>query len=223
MKDVRIAVILGLTLTLLCGALYPMAVLGVAELFFPHQSHGSLTKDAEGRVVGSELLGQPFTGDGWFWPRPSATTGFADNPLASGGSNLGPSNPAYLAQVAERLPALRDGGIVLPAPAAQGDAKADAKTNAPPAPATDAKSAATPQLPRVPAHMAQASGSGLDPHITPQAARLQIPRVAAARGLAPEVLERLVDAQTEDYTWGFLGTPRVNVLRLNLALRGLTP
>lgn len=228
MKDIRSAIILCVTLTLLCGAVYPMAVIGVAELLFPHKAHGSLVTDAKGTVVGSELLAQPFTGDAWFWPRPSATAVFANNPLASGGSNLGPSNPAYVEQVAERLPTLQAGGLTLPpaAPAQASSAPADA-AKAAQAQAEKTPAAQTPALgtalPRVPSSMAQASGSGLDPHITPQAARLQIPRIAAARSLTPEVLERLVDAHTEDYTWGFLGTPRINVLRLNLALKGLTP
>lgn len=230
MKDFRIAIILCMTLTLLCGALYPMAVVGIAELLFPHKAHGSLVTDTEGETRGSELIGQSFRGAQWFWPRPSATPTLPYNPLSSGGSNMGAASTAYLTQATDRLDAFLRGSMLLPAAAptpnashtpataATGNAANNNKTKAKkPAPAP-----ATPKtLLPIPSEMIQASGSGLDPHISPQAARLQIARVAAVRHLEPSVLEALVERCTEPRTWGFLGVPRVNVLRLNLALEGI--
>lgn len=117
MKDLKSAVLLFAALTLLCGGVYPAAVTLVAAVVFPHQAAGSFVKDASGRVIGASLIGQPFTDPKYFWPRPSATGPFAYNPGASGGANLGPTNPAFLAAVADRVAALRAAGIAGPVPA----------------------------------------------------------------------------------------------------------
>jgi K+-transporting ATPase ATPase C chain len=116
MKDLKPAVVLFLALTVVCGGLYPAAVTLVAGVAFPLQAAGSFVKDAAGREVGSALIGQPFTDPKYFWPRPSATGPFAYNPGGSSGANLGPTNPALLAAVAERADALRVAGIEGPVP-----------------------------------------------------------------------------------------------------------
>jgi K+-transporting ATPase ATPase C chain len=172
--------------TVICGGVYPAVVTGIAQTAFHHQANGSLITDKAGQTVGSTLIGQPFSDPEYFWPRPSATATFGYNPAASGGSNLGATNPDYLQQVSERVKALQAAGV-------SGS---------------------------VPANLVQASASGLDPHISPEAVRVQIPRVARARGMTEEAVADLVDAHTEDRQLGFLGEPRVNVLLLNLALDG---
>ena len=174
-----------LVFTVLTGAAYPCAVTVLARLLFPREANGSLLA-VKGRIVGSSLIGQQFSDPRYFWGRPSATTPFPCNAAASGGSNLGPTNPALMEAASERIDALR---------------------------------AANPDyaLP-IPGDLATASGSGLDPHISPQAAECQASRVAKTRGLAVEEVKHLVNTQVEERTWGVLGEPRVNVLRLNLAL-----
>lgn len=113
----RPALLLFAALTVLCGGIYPAAVTLLAGSVLPRQAAGSLVKDASGRVIGSALIGQPFTDPKYFWPRPSATASFAYNPAASGGANLGPTNPALLAAVADRVNTLRGSGVVGPIPA----------------------------------------------------------------------------------------------------------
>jgi K+-transporting ATPase ATPase C chain len=186
MKELKPAILMLIAFTVICGGIYPAVVTGIAKTLFKGKAAGSLITDKSGKVVGSRLIGQPFSDPKYFWPRPSATAEFAYNPAASGGSNSGPTNPAYLETVADRVKNLRDAG--LPGP--------------------------------VPAELVQASASGLDPHITPEAAKAQVPRVARARGMSEEEAAKLVDAVTEDRQLGFLGEPRVNVLELNLRLNG---
>ncbi|MDJ1157325.1 potassium-transporting ATPase subunit KdpC [Chelatococcus sp. SYSU_G07232] len=194
----RPALTLVLMLTAVTGIAYPLAVTGVAQAVFPGAANGSLVTDGKGTVVGSALIGQAFSGERYFHPRPSATTGAdpADpsktvyapyNAAASTGSNLGPTSTRLVERVradAERLTA-ETGARLLPA---------DAVT---------------------------ASGSGLDPHISPAHALLQASRVARARGLPVDRVEALVAAHTEGRTFGILGEPRVNVLLLNRALDAL--
>ncbi|MGV7030911.1 K(+)-transporting ATPase subunit C [Methylobacterium symbioticum] len=197
LTHLRPALVLLVALTGLTGLAYPLAMTGLAGAIFPAQAAGSLiTRD--GRVVGSSLIGQSFTGAGYFHGRPSATTAAdpADpaktvpapyNASNSMGSNLGPTSAA----LAERVKAERD-----------------------------ALQAENPGRP-VPIDLVTASGSGLDPDISPEAALFQVPRVARARNLPEEGLRALVTAQMRGRTLGLLGEPRVNVLALNLALDDL--
>jgi K+-transporting ATPase ATPase C chain len=186
MKDLKPAILLLVIFTLICGGIYPVVVTGIARTAFPAQASGSFITDGAGRTVGSALIGQPFSDPKYFWPRPSATPEFGQNPAGSSGSNAGPTNPAYLQTVADRVAALRDTGITG----------------------------------TVPADLVQASASGLDPHITPESALVQIPRIAQARGLSEEAVRKLISQHTEGRQLGFLGEPRVNVLLLNLTLDG---
>ena len=189
-SPLRPALSLLILLTLVTGLLYPLAVTGLAQLFFPWQANGSvLTRD--GHAVGSALIGQNFTAPGDFWGRPSATATYPYNGLASGGSNLGPTNPALLDAVKARIAALR---------------AADPGNTAP-----------------VPVDLVTASASGLDPDISLAAARYQAPRVARARHLPLARVQALIDAQAHPRWLGLFGTPRVNVLELNLALDGAVP
>jgi K+-transporting ATPase ATPase C chain len=166
--------------TVITGVAYPLVVTGISQLAFKDQANGSLLIQ-NGKIVGSSLIGQPFSDPKHFWSRPSATSPMPYNGAASSGSNQGPTNPALKDAVQERIKAL-------------GGAKP------------------------VPADLVTASGSGLDPHISPAAAEYQIPRISKARGVPEERLRELVQRHTEGRQLGILGEPRVNVLRLNLAL-----
>jgi len=172
-------------LTLLTGVAYPLVVTGAAQVAFPGRADGSLV-ERDGRVVGSRLLGQSFTADRYFHPRPSSAGDGYDG-SASAPSNLGPTNATLLAAVKERVEAYR---------AANGLA-------------VDAE---------VPVDAVTSSGSGLDPHISPENARLQAGRVAHARSLSLDRVLELVEEHTDGRALGFLGEPGVNVLELNLAL-----
>ena len=186
MKDIRSAIMLLVIFTVICGGIYPAVVTGVAHALFPKQAQGSFITDKSGKEIGSSLIGQPFSDAKYFWPRPSATSDFGYNPMASGGSNAGPTNPDYLKTIGDRVKALRDSGVSGP----------------------------------IPADLVQASASGLDPHITPEAALLQVSRVAKARGVSEAMVMKAIARATEEHQLGFLGAPRVNVLLLNLALDG---
>lgn len=180
----RAILLMFVSLTLLTGAIYPAIVTAVAQVLFAHRANGSVV-ERDGKPVGSELIGQDFSDPRYFWSRPSATSP-SYNASASSGSNLGPTNPALLDAVRERVTALQ---------AAHPD-----------------------QTGAVPVDLVTASASGLDPHLTPAAAEYQVGRVAKARGLSVEQVHRLVLTCTEGRTFGLFGEPRVNVVRLNLAL-----
>ena len=194
LREIRPAIVVLVALTLITGLVYPLAMTGIAGLIFPHQAQGSLI-ERDGKVVGSELIGQVFTSDKYFHGRPSATTApdpkdatktipAPYNAANSGGSNLGPSNKALIDRV-------------------QGDIEALKKEN--PAAA-------------VPADLVTTSASGLDPHISPEAALFQVPRIAKARNMPEDRVRQLVEDNTEGRFLGLLGEPRVNVLLLDLAL-----
>jgi potassium-transporting ATPase KdpC subunit len=188
-KEIKPALLMVVVFTVLCGGIYPAIITGISQVVFSKQANGSFITDKNGRVVGSSLIGQPFSNPKYFLPRPSSTVNFGYNPVASGGSNFGPTNPEYLREVGERVTALHARGI----------------------------------SGKIPADLVQASGSGLDPHISPEAAEVQIFRVAKARGIREETLKKLVAAHIEDRQLGIFGARRVNVLELNLALDTLRP
>ncbi|MGH8158831.1 MAG: potassium-transporting ATPase subunit KdpC [Rhodanobacter sp.] len=182
---IRNAFMLLLVMTVITGVIYPLVTTGLAQLIFPHQANGSLiVKD--GKPIGSVLISQSFTDARYFWGRPSATSPQPNNGINSGGSNLGPTNPALTDAVKQRIAALRvvDPGNTAP----------------------------------VPVDLVTASGSGLDPEISPAAAQYQVARVARARGLSTSQVQALVDEYTSGRQLGVLGEARVNVLQLNLAL-----
>ncbi len=191
-SQLRPAIVSLALLILVTGVVYPLVVTGVAQVVFHRQANGSLIEQ-DGNVVGSELIGQAFDDPGYFWGRPSATGPLPYNAAASSGSNLGPNNDALIEAVQARIDAL-----------AAADQALGIDNTAP-----------------VPVDLVTASGSGLDPHISPAAAEYQAPRVARARGLDLEQVRSLVAEHTEGRQLGFLGEPRVNVLKLNLALDAL--
>jgi len=193
-SQLRPALAIFAALTLICGLLYPLAVTGIGQAAFAEQANGSMIT-AHGKPVGSALIGQAFTAPQYFWGRPSATAPMPNNGAGSGGSNLGPANPALLAAVRERIAALR-------AAAAAAGVAGDAA---------------------VPVDLVTASGSGLDPEISVAAARYQAARVAAVRKLPPGLVVALIDRYQRRQYLGFFGEPRVNVLELNLALDQAKP
>jgi K+-transporting ATPase ATPase C chain len=180
------AVIMLLIWTVLTGVFYPALVTGIAQALFHDRANGSFVRDSQGKAVGSELIGQPFSAGKYFWGRPSATAPHPYNAAASSGSNQGPANPTLADAVKARIEALH---------AADPDNK-------------------TP----VPVDLITASGSGLDPHISPAAAEYQANRVAKARHLDAKVIRKTIADNTENRQWGLFGEPRVNVLLLNRAL-----
>jgi K+-transporting ATPase ATPase C chain len=188
MRILKTAILLFIFLTGITGVIYPIIVTIIGQLAFPEQASGSLLRKSDESVIGSELIGQPFSDPKYFWPRPSATADFSYNSMASGGSNLGPTNPLLLHKVAERVKSLHETGMGGP----------------------------------VPSDLVLNSGSGLDPHISPEAAIFQVPRVAKARQVDEEKLRRLVQDHLEERQFGFLGMRRVNVLKLNLTLDRLS-
>ncbi|MBB5403242.1 potassium-transporting ATPase subunit KdpC [Paraburkholderia youngii] len=172
-------------LTAITGLAYPAVMTAFGQAAFHQQANGSLIEQ-NGKVVGSTLIGQQFDAPQYFWGRLSATTPMPYNPQNSGGSNLGPNNPALLDEIKGRLAALKAAGTDMSKP--------------------------------VPVDLVTSSGSGLDPEISPAAAAYQLERVAQARHLAPSDVQALVERYTTGRQFGVLGEPRVNVLKLNLAL-----
>ena len=199
LKQLRPAIVMTIVLTVVTGLMYPLAMTGIAQLAFPHQANGSLiVKD--GKVIGSELIGQNFTKPEYFHGRPSATTepdpkdatksvAAPYNAANSSGSNAGPTAKSLVERV-------------------QADVKALKEEN--------------PNQP-VPIDLVTTSASGLDPEISPAAALFQVPRVAKARGRDETEIRRLVQLHTEVRALGVIGEPRVNVLQLNMALDALKP
>jgi K+-transporting ATPase ATPase C chain len=180
MKQLLIALRATIVLTVLTGLFYPLLVTGLAKVLFPHQANGSMIS------TGSEIIGQKFTRPEYFHGRPDGYDG-----LASGGSNLGPTNQQLATRVAGEVQKFRAENPTFSGP--------------------------------VPADLVTASGSGLDPDISPAAAEAQIGRVAAARHTGPEAIRQLVAAHTEGRQLAVFGEPRVNVLKLNLALDRTMP
>jgi potassium-transporting ATPase KdpC subunit len=192
-KDLLISVRFTLATTALAGLAYPLAVTGLAQLLFREQANGQLI-EKENKLVGSRLIGQPFSGPGYFHPRPSAAgTGY--DATSSGGSNLAPTNKDLIKRV--------------------GDGARELMAENPAGPGREAEP--------VPVDLVTTSASGLDPDISPAGARYQVSRVARARGMSESELEALVERHTQGRQWGFLGEPRVSVLELNLDLDASHP
>jgi K+-transporting ATPase ATPase C chain len=186
-KNLLIALWFTLVTTLMFGVLYPLAVTGLAQVLFPARANGQLI-ERNGKVVGSKIIGQSFTGLGYFHSRPSsAGTGY--DPTSSSGSNLGPTNTILIERVKTDVQKLHS---------------------------------ENPNVP-IPVDLVTASGSGLDPDISPAAAEFQIPRVAHSRGMKEDDVRTLVRKHTNGRDLGFLGEPRVNVLELNLELDAVHP
>lgn len=186
-KNLLISVWFTLVTTVMFGLIYPLGVTGLAQIFFRDRANGQLIAK-DGKLVGSRIIGQAFTGPGYFHSRPSAAgTGY--DPTSSGGSNAAPTNKILL----ERI---------------KGDVQKLQTEN--------------PNVP-IPVDLVAASGSGLDPDISPAAAEFQIPRIARSRGMKEEDVRALVRKHSKGRDLGFLGEPRVRVLELNLELDALRP
>jgi K+-transporting ATPase ATPase C chain len=197
LKEIRPAIVMILLMTVVTGLIYPLAMTGIAGAVFPRQAGGSLI-EKDGKVLGSELIGQNFTRPGYFHGRPSATSDVDPkdpaktvpapyNAANSSGSNAGPTSKSLAERVQEDIKALKEENRYTP----------------------------------IPIDLVTTSASGLDPDISPEAALFQVPRVAKERGIAEDKLRELVKLHTEGRLLGLLGEPRVNVLRLNMALDAL--
>lgn len=178
----RTAAILLAAFTLLTGVAYPLAFTGLAQIAMPAAANGSLIVK-EQHIVGSQLIGQAFTSDRYFWPRPSAAGEKGYDAANSSGSNLGPISKKLIERAANDIASLRKVGVT-----------------------------------RIPGDAVTASGSGLDPHISPAFAAQQVARVAAARNVPEAKVRALLDLATEQALFGFFGEPRTHVLRLNILL-----
>src|SRR6476646_6878535 len=186
------AIALLIALTVVTGVIYPVVVTAVAQVAFPSQANGSFVTIADGRTIGSSLIGQAFSQPKYFWGRPSAAGVTDQNPAgydgnASAGSNLGPTNQKLIERITAAVDTLK---------AANGDKP-------------------------IPVDLVTTSASGLDPDISPAAAEFQVARISTARGMTPDAVRAVVTRHTEQPALGFLGQPRVHVLELNLDLGGL--
>ena len=186
-QNLRIAILMTLVTCVLFGLLYPLAVNGLAQFFFPTQANGALIVK-NGVIVGSRLIGQPFSSPRYFHSRPSAA-GHGYDAASSGGSNLGPTNHQLMQRVKSDVEKLRSENPGAP----------------------------------IPVDLVTASGSGLDPDISPAAAEFQIPRIALERGMSEAEIRALAAKHTLGRQFGVLGEPRVNVLELNLDLDAVHP
>jgi K+-transporting ATPase ATPase C chain len=183
-KTLKPVLILFIILWVITGIIYPLAVYVAGQLIFPWQAQGSLIYDKNGGITGSKLIGQEFSGQKYFWPRPSATAELPYNPLASSGSNLGPTSRKLMDEISNRTEYMMN---------ANGASE-------------------------IPSDIVMASASGLDPHISIKSAQMQAPRVAKARGIELETVNKKIQENTEEPVLGILGEERVNVLLLNKAL-----
>ena len=181
-KQLVVALLFTLVTTLIFGVIYPLLVTLIAQVAFPEQANGSLIVK-NGQIIGSRLIGQGFSSDKYFHSRPSSA-GNGYDPMASSGSNLGPTNQVLISRVRDDVAKLQQ----------------------------ERPGAA------IPTDLVTASGSGLDPDISPASAEFQIPRVAKARGISSDELRAVVARHTQGRQYGIFGEPRVNVLELNLDL-----
>jgi K+-transporting ATPase ATPase C chain len=188
LHELKNSFIISVVLLVICCGLYPLVVFGAAQLLFPAKANGSLVLDQDRKPIASTLLGQEFTADKYFNPRPSAAGNGYDS-TSSGGSNLGPTSQSLHDNVKQRIADYR-------------------------------KANNLPDSQPVPADAVEASGSGLDPHISVKNALLQLPRVAKTRGMTEDDLKILVNRYTDGRDFGILGEPGVNIVKLNLALDG---
>ncbi|MBD2488511.1 K(+)-transporting ATPase subunit C [Aulosira sp. FACHB-615] len=206
-REVNRAIRSTLVLWVIGAIIYPLAMIGIGQIILPFQVNGSLIKNSQGQVIGSSLIGQPFTSEKYFNSRPSTTSYSTADPKkddagvlktgVSGASNLAPSNSALI----ERIKGKDDPD---PSKRVEGDLNRLKKAGIQPT-----------------ADLVYTSASSLDPHITPEAAKAQVNRVAKARGLQPQQLETLIAQNTDGRFLGIFGEPGVNVLQLNLALDAL--
>jgi len=188
-KNILRSFLLLIIFTIILGFLYPLLITGISKIIFPFRSSGSLIK-YEGKIVGSELIGQNFKGEQYFHPRPSAAGKDGYDPLSSGGSNYAPTNEDFISAVKERLSNLR-------------------------------KENKLEDYIKIPSDAVTSSGSGLDPDISVDNALLQADRIAKKRNIPVSEINDLIRQNTEKRILGFLGEPKVNVLKLNLLLDNL--
>jgi K+-transporting ATPase ATPase C chain len=207
-KQLLTSIRITIVLLLLVSGIYPLVVWGLSQAVFKHQANGSLLTNAQGQVIGSELIAQGFTKPEYFHPRPSAA-GNGYDPTQSSGTNLGPTSDKLINGIHKKVPNGKDdptnfdGVVDLAKQYRKDNGLADGTL--------------------VPMDAVTRSGSGLDPHISPANAQLQIARVAKARNVSVDVVNGLVKSNTQGRSLGFLGEPVVNVLTLNIALDKAAP